>query len=238
MLQASLGRVGPGLSESIACIATGVRDGFHPRLILQSLAIWLASLLLWGTVFGIWHAEIHGLFEQLQSRIFGSFRGAAAMAWLATFVAFVLATLLTARGLVDLFLMPTIQTLVLRRHPGLERIDGGSWRMGLLNSVGHYVTIALIALPLMLVPVVNVIALFLLFNYVNVRGLVPDALDGVASSEEVRALIKGSRVEMTVLGTLATLVMMIPPITLVGPSFFGAAVTQFSLRRLKAQRAS
>lgn len=238
MLQSSLARLGPGLREAIGCVATGLRDGLHPRLILQSLAIWLASLLLWGAVFWIWHGEIHGLFEQLQSRIVGAFRGDAAVAWLATFVAFALAMLVTACVLVNLTMMRTIRALVLRRHPGLERIEGGSWRSGLLNAVGHYGTVALIALPLMLVPLLNVVALFLLFNYVNVRGLVPDALDGVASSEEVRALISASRVEMVVLGTLAMLVALVPPITLVGPSFFGATVAQFSLRRLAVQRAS
>jgi len=238
MQSSGLGRLAPAFGQALACVGTGLRDGLHPRVILQSLGIWLVSLLLWVAVFWIWHGEIHGLFEQLQSRWLGSFRGGSAVAWLASAVAFVLAVLLTARLLTELFLMRTIQALVLRRHPQLVRAEGGSWRVALLNSVGPYLLVAVVALPLMLVPVLGVVALFVLFGYVNVRSTVPDALDGLATHEEVRALVQGSRTEMAVLGALATLLMMVPPITLVGPSFFGATVTQFSLKRLLAQRAS
>jgi hypothetical protein len=238
MGSSSLGRIWPAAGEALGCVGTGLRDGLHPRVILRSLAIWGVSLLLWTIVFWLWHGEIHGLFEQLQSRLFGAFRGSAALAWLATTVAFVMAVLLSALLLTELLLMPAIQAVVLRRHPQLARAEGGSWRTALLNNVGHYLLVAAVALPLMLVPVVGVAALFVLFGYVNVRGTVPDALDGVATHEEVRALIRGSRLEMAVLGALATAVMMVPPLTLVGPSVFGATVAQFALRRLAAQRRS
>lgn len=240
--------------QAMACILAGLRDGLHPRLILQSLGIWAAVLLFWSLVFWFARAQVgeaslwvvqlaaHGGMAWLDDG------AATGPAWLAgsavtgllagtvALLAFVLLNLFTARMLVDAFLMGTIQGIVRKRYPTVESWPGGSWKAGLRNSVGPVVTVLLLALPLMLVPVLNVIALFFLFNYLNVRGLLPDALEDIASDEETRALIEGSRVEMAVLGVLMVPVVMIPPLTLFGPSVLGASVTHFGLQRLKARR--
>ncbi|MCW7538463.1 EI24 domain-containing protein [Aquabacterium sp. A7-Y] len=237
---------------ALSCIGLGLRDGLKPRLILQSLAIWAAVLLVWSLVFWIFSDAVHALSLHVVDWIV---RGAGALvrseatgpagppgtasnfaAGVVSFLAFILLCLITARLLVDFFLMGTIRAIVRPRYPTLEAWGGGSWKASLRNTVGPLVTLVLLALPLMLVPVLNVVALFLLFNYLNVRGLVPDALEDIAKDEEVRRLIQGSRIEMMVLGALLVPVLMIPPLSLLAPSVLGASVTHLAFRRLQAQR--
>jgi hypothetical protein len=237
---------------ALSCIGLGLRDGLKPRLILQSLAIWVAVLLLWGLVFRIFSDGMHAMSLHLVDWIV---RGAGALvrseaagpasppgaaanfaAGVVSLFAFILLSLVTARMLVDFFLMGTIRAIVRLRYPTLEAWPGGSWKASLRNTVGPVVMLVLVALPLMLIPVLNVIALFLLFNYLNVRGLVPDALEDMAKDQEVRRLIEDSRIEMMVLGALLVPVLMIPPLSLLAPSVLGASVTHLAFRRRQTQR--
>jgi uncharacterized protein involved in cysteine biosynthesis len=84
--------------------------------------------------------------------------------------------------------------------------------------------------------VANVVLLFVLFGYLNVRTLVNEALDGLATRDEQRALIRQARFRMIILGTLLGGVPAIPVLGLMSPAWVGAATCHLCLRELSLLR--
>jgi len=73
---------------------------------------------------------------------------------------------------------------------------------------------------------------FVLASYLNVRGLVNDAVDGLATDEQRRAIIQARRVEMTLLGVLVGLFTLVPFAGFLSPVVLGAGVCHLGMRAL------
>jgi hypothetical protein len=253
-------------SEAVACWVRGLRDAFSLRLLLTSAALWLGALLLWGLLLvfahdllravGGWIAAwgLLGLFvwfpgllpESWQAKLVGVplTEGAANLlgwaystaAWLAVVLLVILGIVATARVAMEFFLMPQVQRQVVPQYPPLAPplAKGRLWdpvvratRFGVMAACG---------LPLLLIPVVNIIVSFGFFGYLNVRTLVNDALENIASPEEQRAVVRASRGRLVLLGALLTAAFMLPLVGLLGPAWTGAATCHLCVRALRRQR--
>ncbi|TJZ73476.1 hypothetical protein [Chitiniphilus eburneus] len=95
--------------------------------------------------------------------------------------AFLLGLMLLARLMLELVLMGAVQRHVLRRYPALSDRVQRPWRVDLRDLVGNVSTLVIGSLICLCIPVVGGLLMIALNAYLNVRGLVNDAFDGVAS---------------------------------------------------------
>lgn len=153
---------------------------------------------------------------------------------------YLLLVMLSVRILLELMLMTRIQTRVLRRYPGVERGADASFRAGLRDWLGTTSTFVFGGLLCLIVPVLGGALFFVLASYLNVRSLINDALEDVASDAERRQVIKANRLRMALLGVLMSALMLVPVVGFFMPVLLGAAVVHLSVRahlRLKAGEA-
>lgn len=161
---------------------------------------------------------------------------AAVVTGLVVFGCFMLLCMLSVRILLELLLMGRIQAQCLQRYPALSRGVDNSWRRGLRDALGTLATFVIGGLLCLVIPLVGGLLLFLLASYLNVRSLVGDALDGVATDDERRAVIRSQRLNMLLLGLLGTLLMLVPLAGLVAPSVLGASVCHLCMRQVVRMR--
>lgn len=247
------------MGRAVRAASLGLKDGLQPRLLLLSVGVALGAGILWLTVFSVWRAEAwhaaqvaaHWFFSGAASSAdapaassgwWASVWGAVAsgfswlMAVLIGLASFALLVMLTIQLLLELFLMPLVQRQCLPRYPQLARGVPGSLRANLLTTVKLWWVLAL-GLLLWIIPVLGGIAFFALAAYVNVRSLVNDALDDVATLAEREVLVRTHRGAMLCLGLLMGAFLLIPLVGLVAPSVLGASVCHLFMPSLVALRA-
>jgi hypothetical protein len=249
-----------------------MRDSLHPRLLGNSLGIWIVAFATWLTVFIVWWQQIKALC-MLLAAIFavgifflmpmlsggGASSATTAMATIGpanigflvggilalfilpfVFVAllFAVAMSLTIRVLLEIFVMGKIQQRALKTYPEIRT----GLKSSLYNSIRDFISIAftflIVGAIVLMIPVVNGVFFFALLCYLNVRGLVNDALEGIATDNEVRAVIKAERLTMTVLGMGLVAVVLIPFAGLISPTLTGSSVCHLCMRRLSKLRNS
>ncbi|MES2886453.1 MAG: EI24 domain-containing protein [Pseudomonadota bacterium] len=247
------------ISRAARALRGGLSDGLHPRLAFLSVGMTLVAGLFWLVVFSVWHDPIWD-FAQVAAQWFfqgvgaasepaASSAGRGAALWgsvvqgLSMFVAFLIAlasfallVMLTLQVMLEVFLMPAVQRQCLKRYPALSNNLPGTVRSNLLTTVKLW-SVLLVGVLLWIIPVLGGLAFFALAAYINVRSLVNDALDGVATLEERRQLVKGHRGAMLCLGLCMTLLLLIPFVGLVAPSVLGASVCHLFMPALLALRA-
>lgn len=247
------------LSRVVRALRGGLSDGLHPRLVFLSIGMTLLAGLLWLVVFFVWHDQAWHL-AQTAARWFFQGVGAAsepttgaggggATLWssvvqgLSMFVAFLIAlasfallVMLTLQAMLELFLMPAIQRQCLKRYPDLPSNLPGTLGANLLTTVKLW-SVLLVGLLLWVIPVLGGLAFFALAAYINVRSLVNDALENVATLDERRQLVKEQRGAMAGLGLCMLLLLLIPFVGLVAPSVLGAGVCHLFMPALLALRA-
>jgi hypothetical protein len=250
------------VADAFSCVALGFRDGLSWRLIGFSVGLWAGALLLWVLVLifawtqmtslaafiaawcllGIFVIFPHWLPATAQAKLAGVplAEGADALLgnvfhavkWTVLPFLVVFLILITARIGLELFLMPLVRREVVPRYPSFPAHPS----TGLLTPVKNIAKMGFLAvaigLPCLLVPVANVILLFIFFGYLNVRTLVNECLDGLASLEEQRAVIRAARTRMVLLGSLLAGAMSIPFVGFIGPSWIGASTCHLCLRTL------
>jgi hypothetical protein len=228
-------------------VRRGLGDGLKPRLVFLSIGMTLAAGVFWLIVFSVFHGPVWHAAEVAAQWFFqgaATSQGpevAASTGWwaslwhsvaqgLSTFVAFLIAlaafallVMLTLQILLEVFLMPTVQRQCLKRYPDLPTDVAGSLRANLMTSL-RLMLVLVAGLALWIVPVLGGLAYFALAAYVMVRSLVNDALDGVASLEERKLLIRQHRGAMLGIGLLMNLLLVIPVAGLIVPSVLGASV--------------
>jgi hypothetical protein len=143
----------------------------------------------------------------------------------------------TVRIAVEFWLMPVIRKVVEKDYPPFPPRPVYSVIYSVTNAAKTGALAAGLGLPFLLIPVANVVLLFVLFGYLNVRTLVNEALDGLASREEQRAVIRTARLRMILLGSLLGGMSTIPVLGLMAPACTGAATCHLCLRTLIALRA-
>jgi hypothetical protein len=152
--------------------------------------------------------------------------------WIMLVLLIVAAVYATVRIAVEFWLMPVIRAQVEKHYPPFPPRPPYSLLSSVTNVAKTGAVAALLGLPFLLIPVANVVLLFVLFGYLNVRTLVNEALDGLATREEQRALIRQARLRMILLGTLLGGTPGIPVLGLMSPAWVGAATCHLFLRQL------
>jgi hypothetical protein len=157
--------------------------------------------------------------------------------WIVLVLLIVIAVYATVRIAVEFWLMPVIRKVVEGRYPPFPPHPPYSLLYSVTNVAKTGALAVVLGLPFLLIPVANVVLLFVLFGYLNVRTLVNEALDGLASREEQRVLIRRARLRMIFLGTLLGGAPAIPILGLMTPAWVGAATCHLFLRELTRLRA-
>ena len=256
----------PPLFDAFTCAALGLRDGLSPRLILFSVSLWFGAAALWAILLVVAWAPIKAAAGFLTAwallglfRVFPTWLPAGAQAKLtdvplstgadallgpfftgATWVVLVLliltAVMLTVRLAVEFWLMPIVRAQVLKTYPPFPSHPPFSLLAPFANLAKMGVLAVVIGVPCMIVPVVNVVLAFTFFAYLNVRTLVNEALDGLATRDEQRAIIRSARGRMVIVGLLLSAAQTIPFVGLMSPAWIGAGTCHLCLRELQRLR--
>ena len=241
----------PPTLEALHCFTLGLRDALRLRLALVSIFIWTLALVFWGVVLVVFHAEAAALVGQALSTIWSAapswMNPAVAVAqnpWVQGTVSFLLlmlgywiVCLITVSLLMELMLMQRVQAVCLPRYPTLQGLHIQNDRIAaVLDTVGTLAAMVVGSLVCLLIPVVGGALALVLVGYLNVRGLVGDALDGVATDQERRQIIERHRPQMVVLGLLCSVLLFIPLLGLWMPAVLGAATAHLGMRATQRLR--
>ncbi|HRH16167.1 MAG TPA: EI24 domain-containing protein [Aquabacterium sp.] len=241
----------PPTLEALHCFTLGLRDALRPRLALVSILIWTLALVFWGVVLAVFHAEASALVAQALSAIWSAapswMSPAAAVAqnpWVQGTVSFLLLALgywivclITVSLLMELMLMQRVQAVCLPRYPALQGLVVHNNSLAAVrDTVGTLCTMVVGTLVCLLIPVVGGALALVLVGYLNVRGLVGDALDGVATDQERRQIIERHRPQMLLLGLMCSVLMFVPLVGLWMPAVLGAATAHLGMRATQRLR--
>ncbi len=254
------------IREAFTCALLGLRDGFTFRMIAFSLGLWAGALALWAILLVFAWTPIKtaaafltawsllGLFRLFPNWLPASAQekitavpladGAATLlgpvfvtaTWIMLVLLILIAVYATVRIAVEFLLMPVIRQAVEKRYPPFPPRPPYSLLSSVTNVAKTGALAVLLGLPFLLIPVANVVLLFVLFGYLNIRTLVNEALDGLATRDEQRLLIRTARLRMIFLGTLLAAAPAIPVLGLMTPAWIGAATCHLFLRELLALR--
>ena len=226
-----------------------LRSLSHPRMLLLMLlpvgvavGLWLAFAAGFWTdaVTGIAHgmrrfAWMHDVMEATSMHI-----GPAHVVWIFAVLALIPAVLVLTVFLVGVFAMPfMLRHVAARDYADLERRRGGSFLGGAANglaAVGWFALLALVSLPLWLIPPLWPLLGPGLLGYLNQRTFRYDALAEHASIEEMRQITRAHRGELFVLGIVISLAGHIPVLGFFIPVYAGLVFIHFCLARLQALR--
>lgn len=234
-------------AEVAKCFALALCEAARPGLAFLSAILALAAFGLWPAVFAIWWSDLASLAGWAVNKLTGgllhmpvpSSNGSTlwiqAFAYILLAAAFLLLVMVTLRILLEWMLMSRIQRHCLRRYPQLQRGVESSVLGGLRDTIGPVLTFVFGGLACLLIPVLGGGLLFVLANYLNVRGLVNDAVEGLANDEQRRVFIKANRLQMAVLGVLLSVFMLIPFAGFFAPVVMGASVCHLCMRALARQ---
>src|SRR4051812_45659776 len=215
--------------DAFTCAASGIRDGLSLRLISFSISLWVGSLALWSLILffalglvksvagflaawvllGIFVFFPHLLPAGARAKLTGVPLSVGAEALLgkvfvfATWVSLVLLifvlVVVTVRIAMEFALMPVVRRVVMKRYPPFPRLPTTGLLAPIKNVGKTILLVVFVGGPCLLIPVANVILVFVLFGYLNVRTLVNDALDGLASAAEQRSVVRNGRGTMILL---------------------------------------
>lgn len=258
-------------AELSACLALGLRDTMHPRLLLFSIVVSSVTFCFFAALFIYWGKELLtfsaiagvvltagivlmapqlipftgtvapstvsiDVLGMIATTLFG-LGVIAAMVVLVPILLFTICVLATTRFQLKLFMMDRIQQRVLRRYPDLQPGRHGSAWTRLLAELRQVLSLLLCALLCLTIPMLGAVLLLALLCYWNAYGLIRRSLDGLAGDEELRAIVKGRRGALTLLGAVLAIISFIPIIGLLGPALAGTSVAHFVMRRLAGLRA-
>ncbi|WP_151639102.1 EI24 domain-containing protein [Noviherbaspirillum aerium] len=144
---------------------------------------------------------------------------------------FLLLVMLSMRLYLELFLMSRVQGQCLKHYPSLS--PGGKAGFGVdVFSALKLLSVLCAGLLLLIIPVIGGILFFLLASYLNVRSLMNDALEDLATAEERRTIVKTMRAPMLLLGVVVAGLLLIPLAGLFIPAVLGASVCHLCMRAL------
>lgn len=237
-------RQASALAESLTCFGLALREAIRPGLALVSIVIGAVSLGLWLLVFSIWGGHIVHWCDLLSNAILGRLTGQGAtpsvlmlsigrvFSYLFATAVFIILVMVTVRILLEFILMARIQRYCLPRYPSLQTGVPSSMTAGIRDALGATATLVIGGLLCLVIPIIGGVLFFVLASYLNVRGLVNDAVEGLATDEQRRAIIQARRVEMTLLGVLVGLFTLVPFAGFLSPVVLGAGVCHLGMRAL------
>lgn len=237
-------RTRSALAEGLTCFALALREAIRPGLAAVSIVIGAISLGLWLLVFSIWGSHVVHWCDLLSNAILGRLFGQGdspsvllasvgrVFAYLFATALFIILVMVTVRVLLEFILMARIQRYCLPRYPSLKTGVPSSMTAGARDAMGATATLVIGGLLCLIIPIIGGVLFFFLASYLNVRGLVNDAVDGLASDEQRRAIIESRRVEMMILGVLVGVFTLVPFAGFLSPVVLGAGVCHLGMRAL------
>lgn len=236
------------MRDVITAISRAGGNLFDPRILALVLLPMLGSLLMWTLLAWLfWDAWTGGIAGAMGSTTVAGWLQGWNATWvvdytaaLVVLIAILPAMFVTALVITEIFAMPVIVRFVAERyHPELRRAAGGTLAGSLVNAATGIAVFALLwvcTLPLWLTGIGAVLAPVLTSAYLNQRLFRYDALAEHASPEEFTQLVRTSRGDLFLLGTLLSLLLYVPFVNLLVPVLSGLAFTQFCLARLSGAR--
>jgi CysZ protein len=239
------------MGDILKALVRAAASLMHPRMLwlmvwplLVALAVWITlAFLYWNQVAGWVLAELQrsGVYDWTASTWpFTLF--AAVLGWVLGFLVFVPLVLVTAVLIIGVVSMPVMVRHVAERgYPALERRRGGSFAGSVGNAVMGllvFVALALVTLPLWLLPPLWPFLPLLLLGYLNQRVFRYDALAEHASPAEIAEVVRRWRGEMWLMGVALALAGHIPVLGLLMPVYAGLAYIHYCLGRLAQLRAA
>ena len=222
----------------------------HPRMLF--LMIWpvLLALFLWtGLAVIFWTQAFTWIAAQVSAApgiesilTLWPFTLIAAhyFSWIILALFFVPLVLVTAVLIIGIFAMPAMVNHVAERdYPSLDRRKGGGFFGAVWNSIAALlllVGIAMVTLPLWLLPLLWPILPVLLFAYLSQRVFRYDALAEHASEAEMSLIINRNRGQLFALGILISVVSHVPLLGFFAPVFAGLVFIHYCLDRLNDLR--
>ena len=150
--------------------------------------------------------------------------------------------MLTAVLLLEMVALPFILDRVAALdYPALERRHGGSQWRSLRNTATSFamaVVVAVLTLPLWLVPGAGVVISLLLSAWLNYRAFRYDVLMSHADAEELRTLPAAHSAQLFVLALAAGLLGPVPVLNLLSVPLAGLAFAHYLLPALEQSRAA
>jgi CysZ protein len=227
----------------------GAVNVLHPRMLWLMLWPMLVALGFWGSVaIVLWTPLVLGIAAWLQRGLDFALAwthldlGSAALiaANVLLFLAFVPLVYVTALVILSVFAMQQMVEYVAQRSfPDLERrrgggIAGSGWNsaLALLGMVG----LAVLTLPLWLLPVLWPVIPVIILAWGNQRLLRYDALAEHAERAEMSALFRARRGGLYLLGLLLAVAAYVPVLGFFAPVVFALAFIHYLLGALHAHR--
>jgi hypothetical protein len=153
---------------------------------------------------------------------------------------FVPAVYLTALLILSIFGMTEmVEHVAARRFPQLARRRGGGIAGSVWNGIvalAGMLLLAIITLPLWVIPPLWPLIPVAIFAWVNQRVLRYDALAEHASTEEMQAIFARQRKSLYILGLLFALLAYVPLAGFIAPVLFGLAFIHLLLAELQTLR--
>jgi CysZ protein len=239
------------MSDILRALVRALASLLHPRMLwlmvwplVVALAVWLTlAFLYWNQVAAWAQMELQrsGVYDWTVSTWpFALF--AAALGWVLGLLVFVPLVLVTAVLIIGVVSMPVMVRHVAERdYPVLERKHGGSAAGSVANAVMGLVVflgLALVTLPLWLLPPLWPFLPLLLLGYLNQRVFRYDALAEHASKAEIAEVLRRWRGELFLLGIVLALAGHVPVLGLFMPVYAGLAYIHYCLGRVAQLRAA
>lgn len=227
----------------------GLLSLLHPRMLALMLLPLLAAGLVWlAAVVTFWGAAVAWIDTQLLQQetlqwvmqfwplsVVATHAAAALLVLALVPVVLVLATVLTG-----IFAMPLMVDFVAARsHAHMQRREGGSFAGGVWNSLAgclKFLLLAVLTLPLWLLPPLWPILSVGLLGYLNQRIYPYDALAAHADAAELSQFMRRERWPLFWLGVTVALASHVPVLGFFAPVYGGLAYVHYCLARLAEQR--
>lgn len=220
----------------------------NPRILLLSLIPFAFAFFVWGTVaFLFWGQWFSSLNEVLSHLAVNDWLIKVGMEWLVTSIVLVVLLLLllptvflTAIFISAVVMMPALVRAVSQiNYPDLVKKEGGTvWgsTKNTITGVAFFTVLWVLTLPLWLFGPLAAPIPILLSAYLNQKLFSYDALSTHASAEELSHIIEACRGKLYLLGSIAAIALIVPPISFVAPTFTALAFIHLCLAELRKLR--
>jgi hypothetical protein len=209
-----------------------LRSQFSRRMLLLSVVPLLLSLALWGSLL---YAGMQPLYDWLQATFqeyglfetSGSILATMGLGFLKTLVVPLVAMLallplmiITSLLFIGVGAMPAIARHVSRiQFPQLERKEGGSFLGSLgvnLSGIVVFALLWIVTLPLYALAPLALVVQAIIWGWLTARVMSYDALSIHASLDERRAIVRGRRRQLLIIGTISGLLGALPGVVWIG----------------------
>ncbi|MEY4763521.1 MAG: hypothetical protein RI907_194 [Pseudomonadota bacterium] len=223
--------------DTFAILPLALRDTFRSGLITFVLLGVVGLALGWLALFSVfdamhWWTIKPDLWGHVKPGSWPS-RMAAVAIWVLTYVLTVLVSLALFMSFV---VMPRVRSVCLVQYRMLVPVAEGSFIAPLRHAWQQVRQMGGVALLILCVPMLGVLIAPFLAAYFNARSLVLDALESLATDEEVRAVMVRNRLPLFGLGVFTLVWALIPLLGLTAPLLMSVGVCHVSMRGLARLR--